>query len=111
VEFNPRFVGPPSPYMGEPHPEVDRLWYDLAERKCPLLTEVHIIYLETDFWCWSPKLRCGTFYVGGNKPVQGCHSVPANRSLPSRNGRFPSTTLSSELLYLQKTILGRMFPR
>lgn len=32
-EFNPRFTGPPSPYMGPPNDEVDKLWYDLSERK------------------------------------------------------------------------------
>ncbi|KAI0129729.1 hypothetical protein BJ170DRAFT_617373 [Xylariales sp. AK1849] len=31
VEFNPRFTGTPSPYMGQPNPDVDRIWYDLAE--------------------------------------------------------------------------------
>ncbi|QDS73727.1 hypothetical protein FKW77_003900 [Venturia effusa] len=29
--FDPHFRGEPSPYMGRPTPEVDRLWYDLAK--------------------------------------------------------------------------------
>ncbi|KAI9146892.1 Cyclochlorotine biosynthesis protein O [Paramyrothecium foliicola] len=30
-EFNPHFTGPPSPYMGQPNAQVDKLWYDLSE--------------------------------------------------------------------------------
>ncbi|GES64619.1 hypothetical protein ATEIFO6365_0009010800 [Aspergillus terreus] len=29
--FNPRFEGPKSPYMGEPNPDVDQLWYGLSK--------------------------------------------------------------------------------
>ncbi|KAK7947801.1 uncharacterized protein PG986_008687 [Apiospora aurea] len=29
--FNPRFTGAPSPYMGPPNEQVDKLWYDLSE--------------------------------------------------------------------------------
>ncbi|KAK7713929.1 hypothetical protein SLS63_011881 [Diaporthe eres] len=32
VEFDPRFEGEKSPYMGDPSPMVDKLWYDLAAR-------------------------------------------------------------------------------
>lgn len=29
--FDPRFKGEPSQYMGQPTPEIDKLWYDLAK--------------------------------------------------------------------------------
>ena len=31
--FNPRFIGPPSQYMGLPNPELDHRWYELSKSK------------------------------------------------------------------------------
>jgi len=29
--FNPRFIGPPSEFMGDPNPELDKRWYDISK--------------------------------------------------------------------------------